>query len=299
MPFFRSTVVFLTAFLFFPALAQEDSNRAPIWELEGDSATIFLAGSVHLLREKDLPVPAGFDEVYEKADRIVFELDIAEMSNPATALAIQQQGLLPEGESLQDHFEPETLEAILAYAQELGIPAPILQRMRPGTIMVTLTSLGAAKVGARPDLGIEMQFFQKAMQDGKPTSGLETMEFQMGVFHRMSIETITRLLMEMIEEKDESEEALDEIINAWKSGDPAQIEEIIVAELAEEEEVRELLLDERNKNWIPSIEEAVEGDENVLFIVGAAHLAGEGSVIDLLEKKGYKPEHLFLSPALP
>ncbi|MEM1441641.1 MAG: TraB/GumN family protein [Verrucomicrobiota bacterium] len=295
----RFTLLALPFFALCTAGAKDNVSRAPIWELKGESATVFLAGSVHLLREKDLPLPEGFDEVYEQADRVVFELDFAEMTNPATAMAIQRQGMLPQGESLSDHFEEETLKKILEFAGDLGLPAAVIERMRPGMIMVTLTSLNATRQGARPDLGIEMQFFQKANEDGKPTSGLETMEFQMGVFHRMSTETVTRLIVEMIDEQDEAEEALDDIIGAWKSGDPKQIEEIIVSELADEKEVRELLLDERNQNWITPIEEALKGDENVLFIVGAAHLAGEGSVIDLLEKKGYEPKHLFFTPALP
>ncbi|MEM7601378.1 MAG: TraB/GumN family protein, partial [Verrucomicrobiota bacterium] len=280
----------------FQAITKEPAERAPIWLLESDTANVILAGSVHLLREKDLPIPAPFDEAYEIADRLVFELDMNEMNSPATAMAVRQQGVLPEGESLEDYFDAETLKAIKVYAGDLGLPRAVVEQMRPGTLFVTLTSLAAMRHGARPDLGIEIQYFKKAVKDEKPTSGLETMQYQMGIFHEISIETLTRLFQEMIEEVDESEESLDDIIAAWKSGDPKQIEEIIVAELAEEEEVKRLLLDDRNQNWIPVIEEALKGNETVMFIVGAAHLAGEGSVIDLLQKKGYEPYQM--TPAL-
>lgn len=279
--------------------AKEVATRAPIWELKGDSATIYLAGSVHLLREKDMPIPAAFDEVYALADRLVFELDMADMMNPETAMTIRQQGMLPEDESLSDHFDEETITAIKSYAGEMGLPAAILEKMKPGTLFITLTSLAATRHGARPDLGIEIQYYQKAVRDNKPTSGLETMAFQMGIFQKLSIETLTRMIHEMIEKQDESAEDLDKIIAAWRSGEAKLIEEIIVSELAEEKEVKELLLDERNRNWIPSIEEALEGDEDVLFIVGAAHLAGEESVIDLLEKKGFTPQQRSAVPQLP
>jgi uncharacterized protein YbaP (TraB family) len=53
-----------------------------------------------------------------------------------------------------------------------------------------------------------------------------------------------------------------------------------------------VLLTQRNKNWIPEIEKALAGDKTVLFLVGAAHLVGTDSVIDLLEKKGHKPEQI-------
>lgn len=282
-----------------PGSAEETRTRAPIWELRGDEATVYLAGSVHLLRESDLPIPAPFDEVYERSDRLVFELDIAEMKSPATARKIRSQGLLPGGESLSDHFDAETVAAVKAYAAELGLPGAAIERMRPGTVFITLTSLAARHHGARSDLGIEMHFFEKAQRDGKPTSGLETMAFQMSLFHQFKIETLQRLIREMLAEKDEAAGALDEIIAAWKSGDPKQIEDIIVAELAEEEEVKSLLLDQRNRNWIPEIETALTGSETVLFLVGAAHLAGESSVIDLLEKRGHTPVQLTFPPPIP
>ena len=91
MNFLRPLLVSLLAIAPLSGKAKESPAIAPIWELKGENATVFLAGSVHLLREEDLPLPAGFDEVYEKSDRVVFELDLAEMSDPTTALAIQQQ----------------------------------------------------------------------------------------------------------------------------------------------------------------------------------------------------------------
>lgn len=295
----KFTLIVIGAAILLPAAAEEVITRVPIWELKSDSATIYLAGSVHLLREQDLPIPAAFDEVYALSERIVFELDMEDMMNPATAMAVRRQGMLPEGESLSDHFDEETIKAIKSYAGEMGLPVAILEQMKPGALFITLTSMAATRHGARPDLGIESQYFQKAQKDNKTTSGLETMAFQMGIFHRISIKTLTRMIHEMIEKQDESAKALDDVIAAWKSGDPKQIEEIIVSELAEEEEVKKLLLDDRNRSWIPSIEQALSGDENVLFIVGAAHLAGEGSVIDLLGKKGYTAKQLSIIPRLP
>ncbi len=49
------------------------------------------------------------------------------------------------------------------------------------------------------------------------------------------------------------------------------------------------LIVQRNKNWIPVIEETTKL-KPTFFAVGAAHLAGEEGVIKLLRKKGYKVE---------
>ena len=81
---------------------------------------------------------------------------------------------------------------------------------------------------------------------------------------------------------------IDKIIAGWHEGDIEKMNQILNADLEEDPKVRELLLTERNHNWIPPIEEAIAGDTNTLFLVGAAHLVGEESVVDLLEKKGYE-----------
>lgn len=279
--------------------AKDSAARAPIWLLEGENATIYLAGSVHLLREKDLPIPAAFDEVYDLCDEVVFELDIAEMMDPATSKRVQKNGMLPKGETFEDHFDESTSASIRSYLGDLGVPARAFDQMKPGTLLITLTSLAATKQGARPDLGLEIQYYRKAINDNKRTSGLETMDYQMSLFHGLETETVQRLINDMIDEQDQAGEALERVIGAWKSGDPKQIEDIIVSELAEEEEMKELLLTRRNKNWIPAILEALEGDKNIMFLVGAAHLAGEGSVIDLLEKEGFAPVQMNPVRSLP
>jgi uncharacterized protein YbaP (TraB family) len=50
--------------------------------------------------------------------------------------------------------------------------------------------------------------------------------------------------------------------------------------------IRDRLLIQRNKNWTSQIEALMKENKNVLVIVGAGHLVGPDSVVDLLKKKG-------------
>ena len=54
-------------------------------------------------------------------------------------------------------------------------------------------------------------------------------------------------------------------------------------------ENQDVLLNNRNKNWIPIIIKTIK-DKPTFFGVGAGHLAGEEGVIKLLRKQGYKVE---------
>ncbi|MGB0155113.1 MAG: TraB/GumN family protein [Verrucomicrobiales bacterium] len=268
------------------------AGKAAIWKLSDDDSTVYLAGSVHLLREKDMPYPKAYDTVYKDSEELVFEIDMKEMNAPGAAMKMRQLGTLPAGESLGDHLSQETLTALDGYLKTNNLPAGMFNQFTPGMVYLTLGSMEALRQGARPDLGIETQFHQKAEKDGKPGSGLETTAYQMSRFNELDVETLNDLIKETIEASDETEETLDSIIKAWKSGDAQGLQKLVHDEMAKTPAVLEVLLIERNQNWIPVIEEKLAGDKNVMFIVGAAHLVGEGSVVQLLEDKGHKPVQL-------
>jgi uncharacterized protein YbaP (TraB family) len=49
---------------------------------------------------------------------------------------------------------------------------------------------------------------------------------------------------------------------------------------------------DRNKDWVPKIQQFMRSNENYLVIVGTGHLVGKESVVDLLRAKGYQVEQL-------
>lgn len=264
------------------------AGTAAIWKLSDDNSTVYLAGSVHLLRERDMPYPKAYDTAYEDSEELVFEIDMKEMNAPDAAIKMRQMGTLPTGKTLGDHLSQEMLAALDGYLKANNLPAGMFNQLTPGMVYLTLGSMEALRQGARPDLGIEMQFHKKAEKDGKPGSGLETTAYQMSRFNELDVETLNDLIKETIEASNQNEDTLNSIIEAWKSGDAESLQKLVHDEMAERPAVLEILLVERNQNWIPVIEEKLAGDKNVMFIVGAAHLVGEGSVVQLLEDKGHK-----------
>jgi uncharacterized protein YbaP (TraB family) len=54
--------------------------------------------------------------------------------------------------------------------------------------------------------------------------------------------------------------------------------------------MRKALFDDRHANWMPQIEAMLNDGRTHVIVVGAAHLVGKGSVIDLLRAKGVRVE---------
>jgi len=284
----------LTALALFAAIfpGEAKAEQSAVWSISDDDSTVYLAGSIHILRETDLPVPRIFKQVYDKSEEVIFEIDMAKMNDPAMAMKISEIGTLPNGETLSDKLKPETVRKFKAYLEERGIPYALFKKFTPGMAYLSMASLEALRIGARPDLGMESQYFDFASQDNKPSRGLETVEYQMSRFNEFTDEEMDDALSKTLDEVDEMADALNELIETWKSGNMAELEALIVEQMAPTPRIKEILLDERNENWIPEIEKSLAEKHNVMFLVGAAHLVGEGSVIDLLEKKGLTVTHL-------
>ena len=52
-------------------------------------------------------------------------------------------------------------------------------------------------------------------------------------------------------------------------------------------QMQEALLDRRNRNWMPVIEQATQAHDDVVLAFGAAHLVGDQGVLQLLEDAGW------------
>lgn len=272
-----------------------DTGKKCLWRITDEDSTVFLAGSVHLLRPKDSPHPAAYDRAYEASEEVVFEVDMAEMEDPANKLRLVQLGQLPEGESIEDHLSEEAVARLRAYLVVRGMPPAAFDQFKPGMISLTIAAMEAMKVGARPDLGLETVFFAKCEEDGKPSRGLETPEFQVKLFDELDSAEMEKVLIDTLDEAEKTAKALDAMIRAWKDGDLEALGELVEQGMESSEKFRELLLVERNANWVPEIEKALASDRNVLFLVGAGHLIGEDSVISMLAEKGIEAEQVGLA----
>jgi uncharacterized protein len=270
----------------------DDPVMAPVWKISDADSTVYLAGSIHLLREKDLPLPAVFERAYAEAEELVFEIDMATMSAPDSAQKMRALGSLPAGEELGDKVSGATMERLGEYLKKRGMPRGVFDTFTPGMVYLTIGALEVARSGAKPDLGLEMVYFGKSVRDGKPSSGLETVAFQMSRFNEFGTEFIEELITESIAEADESPEVFDAIVAAWRSGDEEALGDLILEQTGPHSRLHEILLVDRNRNWIPGIEKHLATNRDVMFLVGAGHLVGEDSVVDLLREKGYEVKQL-------
>ena len=146
-------------------------------------------------------------------------------------------------------------------------------------------------MGFNANYGIDMHFFDRAKQDGKEMRFLETTDDQLGLFTEMSRQEEDAFLAKVLEELDTMQVKVTDMINAWKSGDSDKLASMVKVEFEGYPEVYARMLVERNQKWVKQIEDLSGQDGNSLVVVGAAHLVGDDSILELLKKKGFEVKH--------
>jgi len=290
----KPSLLTLLAFLptlLLPVAAQQRSataTRQPLWKIEGKAATVYLLGSVHFLKEEHYPLAAPIVAAFDKAKVAVFETDIEALEKPELQMKLLTKSALPAGETLRDQLSPKLYEQLAAQLKETGLPAEAVQKLKPGMVALTIALVEMQKLGLDEKLGVDRHFHELARKAGKEIIALETPDFQVDLLTGFSRQEGEAIVKSTLKDIGALKQKLGQMLKAWQTGDMKTVADLLNEAMEEHPELYKRLVVERNKRWVPKIEELVRGDKNAIVIVGTGHLAGKQSVIELLEKNGLK-----------
>jgi len=265
------------------------SERNVLWSVRGEHNTVYLLGSIHVLRPGDGALPRAAFEAYEEAERLVMEIDLDDpaVTDPTALLGtMQRAALLPEGESLR-RVMGDDYAAIAGRVRESGLDLAVFDRFAPWFVATMLLQLELAQRGFQPELGIEQQLADRAVRDGKPIEGLETAEQQFAVLAGLPLPEQKRFLLMTLADTERLDEEIEDLLAAWRSGDTDALEDMLSAAYEEFPELYRPLTEDRNRAWVERLEELLEDRDDYLVVVGALHLVGRHSVVDLLRQRGH------------
>jgi uncharacterized protein YbaP (TraB family) len=293
--YFFAAIVFLS--LIISPAAEPDRENAKgrkhfLWSVEGKKATVYILGSIHILKKDSYPLPAAIENIYSCCNKIIFETDLDGMKRPEVQNMIMKLGMYPAGQSLAKNISKNTYTMLKKKLDGSGIPITRFEQFKPWFIAITLAGMELERMGFDPALGVDRHFFDRAGQDRKKLLYLETNEFQINLFGRLSRQKQEVLLKQTLEELNIIEIRFEEMITAWRTGDYELFNSIMSKSFNEYPYIYNKLFTRRNRNWIPEIKKLMNQQGDALIIVGAGHLVGRDSVIDLMKKKGYKVSQL-------
>jgi len=74
-----------------------EAQRHFIWAVESGRNTVYLLGSLHVLKQDSYPLSREVEKIFECCKKIVFETDLDEMIGPEAQKRILKRGLYPSG----------------------------------------------------------------------------------------------------------------------------------------------------------------------------------------------------------
>lgn len=279
----------LTAVLLFVGPLSADSS---VWRVSDDNSSIYLAGTIHLLRAQDYPLPSPYEAAYLATDRLIFETDIAAMSDLGLQQRMLEQLTYQDGRTLRTVLNNDTYLALEAYTQSIGMPLGMMQTFKPGLLTSTLSMIELQRLGFTPQ-GVDAYFHAKATVDAKPRGELESIDDQFAMLAAMGEGYESEFVMHSLADFDQLEDMIESIILAWRTGDVDLLESRFLAPLLENTPaLYQSLLVERNEAWLPQIEAMFTQDGTEYVLVGAAHLVGDHGLLTMLAARGYHIDQL-------
>jgi uncharacterized protein YbaP (TraB family) len=281
-----------------PAASASPRNATPpFYRVDGGrGATLQLLGTIHLGPEEGWAFPPRIDDAIEAASSILVEVDLRDMTEEDASQAVMRHGILPAETPLSKVIGDETARLLEEHEDALtmsGAPPHIREAMQPWFIMMVLAETTIQQSGMSVKYSVE-ESLMETLGDRKVLS-LETLDQQLAFFGELPIPVQELMLQQTLNEWDDAQSQLEEMVEAWRTHDEASLHRIAYDGIDEFPDLRafyDVLVDGRNRSWVPRLIELLEDPKRsgttVIAAVGALHLVGPAGVPSLLKEAGYR-----------
>jgi uncharacterized protein YbaP (TraB family) len=262
--------------------AQTNQKESLLWEITGNGLQqpSYLFGTIHIICKDDFLMSDTIRNKFNRADEIYLEMD---MDDPSMQSKMMQLMKLPEGETLEQLFGPDYALADSFFKAKTGFPIRMFNQFKP--MMLQSLLYQTILPCGRPE-SYEMYFVNMAQTAGKSVNGLETLEAQIAVFDAIPDQQEIKWLLEWVRQYDKQQAEFNKMLGYYTKQELTQLFDFMRSS-PEMSGYEEILLNKRNRNWIPVMEQAMQ-NKSAFFAVGAGHLPGSSGVIALLRKKGFR-----------
>ena len=265
-----------------------------LWRAEGASATVYLAGSIHILKASLYPLPDPYEVAFLTADQLVIEVDISARSQQELQQKTLAYAALPDGRRLQEVVPDPLMTRVTEAVERFGLPIGQLTGVKPAMIMNQLTILRLMTLGYDPRWGIEQHYLDRWGE--RSVLELESLDDQLSLLFDQPMDLQIQLLEDTLDQDAQLETFLANMVTAWFTGDDDGFMEMFAAQSGDSDLARrftEQLLTERNLRMADRIGDLLESRGTFFVLVGAAHLIGDDGIPALLERSGRATQRIF------
>lgn len=258
-----------------------------LWEYRTGASTVYLAGSIHVMKPSLFPLPAQFDAAFTHANRLAVEVNTNGLSPDTLREAFRRYALLPEGQSVGTVLRPETLASVNAHLQAQTATLASVATLKPAMLATQLAVARLSALGYLPEYGLEQHFMGAA--GDRPILELETLDEQLAVLTSPPMPVQDQMLAETLEQMDTIEPVISAMIVAWLAGDDREFRRLFDLQSGDSPEIQAFmrrLLEDRNVGMADKVAGYLTVPGTTYVLVGAAHVTGPEGIVALLDARG-------------
>ncbi len=269
------------------AVALPAGAEPALWKVQGPHATVYLFGTVHVLKPTTQWRTAKIDAAFRSAGTLYEE--VANADDAAAAQPLIFKYGLDVQHPLTTKLDDAGKAKLTTVAGTLGVQTAQLDPMRPWMASLMISVLPLVKAGYDPKSGVDVILKNDAATQGKSLMAFETLEQQVRFFADLPQKVEVDYLLDTLDDARKGTSELDATVDAWAAGDTKRLEALLNGDMSQTyPQLYRILLVERNKAFARQIETLLKGEGTVFVAVGAAHLVGPDSVEADLARDGIK-----------
>jgi uncharacterized protein len=269
--------------------AQAPKENTLLWRISGNQlkAPSYLFGTIHMICGDDIQISDSLSNAISKADDVYLELD---MDNIVEMMSVMTKMKMRNDTTLSELLTPEEYQKVKKFFDEKGglLSFSMMEKYKP---MLTASTLMQSEMACDNAVAMEQLIMNEARMNRVSIKGLETMAYQMSIFDSIPYKVQAKQLVEYIDNFDDKAQSkeFEKLSEAYRKQELNKLEALIANDQSGMEQYSDLLLFNRNKNWVKKLAELLP-EKRLVIAVGAGHLPGEKGLINLLRKAGYKVE---------
>jgi uncharacterized protein len=270
-----------------PAAAKAPAHPA-LWEVSDPDTTIYLFGTIHLLPENFQWRTLKFDRAVQGSQQLMVETIVDDKDPTKLMSVLAGMGFAKGLPPITERVPPAKRAVLEAAIAKSGVPRPIFDQMKTWTAAFILLGDQFRSMGLKGGEGVEAVLRNTFTSEGKPIGELESNAQQLGFFNTLPEQAQRALLEGALEEAGGMDKEFAGMLKAWANGDVEGIARTFDHDLAASPELQQALIRQRNANWSKWVERRMAQPGTIMIAVGAGHLAGNESVIAMLQRQGYR-----------
>ena len=266
-------------------------HRPWVWKATRGSQTIYFVGCLHVGTSEDTALYAAYLPFYNRCDTVYFETLPGIWTSYSTAKMLTRRGYFTARQSLRQHVQPETWQAVTDYITRNGGRPPNISQMKPWLAGLEIIRQQYEVTGHSANYSLETFITNAAHRDRKPVGGIEKPEEQIDGLASLPLERQEEFLAGALESASQTQADMLRLRTAWRSGNQAALVAALRKPDGPPTIFDKVIIEDRNRRWVKMIDKGKLSGDVIMIVVGIEHIVTpHHGLPGLLREEGFTIE---------